>query len=355
MVRPGGTSLYFRSGNGEYIGQGAAARLAAPDATVTTSVTTTGVVTVSVAEGSERWSVSLVAPTGQALVRDVPRRRTRPVPERWAPRAECLRRRPWLQRAHRVVHRRPDLVRRQRSAHDARRDVVAELRKRAAGDDWTGPGRRDQRPAGRRRWPATSQVGGATTLTATVAGSGTTPTGVVTFTDGGTTLGTVALDATGRAVLTTTLSRGGHSLGAAYGGSVRYAPSQATASLTVQGYASATSLSSNAKGSVKTGKPVQHVVGVTGAGAVPTGTVALYDGADQVATGVLSGGRVTVTWTPAARGTHTLTAGYLGDASHEPSVSPPLSLGSPDRQVTRPRPGRTSGSAARRPRWCRWA
>jgi hypothetical protein len=59
----------------------------------------------------------------------------------------------------------------------------------------------------------------------------------------------------------------------------------------VQGYATAASLSTNAKGSVKAGKPVQLVAAVSGAGAVPTGTVALDDGADQVATGVLSGAR----------------------------------------------------------------
>jgi hypothetical protein len=49
--------------------------------------------------------------------------------------------------------------------------------------------------------------------------------------------------------------------------------------------------------------------------------VTFFDGADQVATAVLAGGRATVSWTPGARGTHALTARYLGDPAHDPSTS----------------------------------
>jgi hypothetical protein len=326
-VRPGGTSLSFRSGNGESIGQGATVSFAAPEAAFTSSVTSTGIVRVAVVEGDERWSVGLAAAPGQALV---------PGTYSGAERASF----------RSAGHPGLDVSGNGRGCNTLTGSfTVAQISFDASGAlatlDATWSQNCEGGPlalTGRVRvgavvvlpsttiLTATGQVGGATTLTAAVSGSGAVPTGSVTFTDGSTTLGSAALDPSGRAVLATTLPRGGHSLGAAYGGSARYAPSQATASLTVQGYATATSLTTNAKGSVKAGKPVPLVVGVTGAGAAATGTVALYDGADQVATGVLSAGKVTVTWTPSARGAHSLTARYLGDASHEPSTSAPLSL-----------------------------
>ena len=326
-VLPGGTSVFFRSGNGDYIGQGATASFAAPGAAVTAQVLASGVVRVSVAEGDERWSVALAAPPGQALVPGF-----YPGAERAGFRS--------------AGHPGLDVSGDGRGCNTLTGSfTVAQISFDAAGElstldaTWVqncegGPVAMTGRVrlgassvlASTTTLAATTQVGGATTLTATVAGAGTTPTGQVTFTDGAATVGTATLDAAGRAVLTTTLARGAHTLGASYGGSTRYAPSQAGASLTVQGYATATSLSTGAKGNVKAGKPVSLTVAVTGGGAAPTGTVAIFDGVDQVATGVLSGGRATVAWTPGARGTHTLTARYLGDGSHEPSTSPALSV-----------------------------
>ena len=63
-----------------------------------------------------------------------------------------------------------------------------------------------------------STFGAAVTFTATVSGSGV-PTGVATFMDGTTTLGSVSLDASGRATLTTSsVAVGTHSITAVYGG-----------------------------------------------------------------------------------------------------------------------------------------
>ena len=71
-----------------------------------------------------------------------------------------------------------------------------------------------------------ANVGQAVTFTATVTGSGGTPTSTVTFKDGAATLGTGALDGTGHATfLTSSLVVGTHPVTAVYGGDVTYAGS----------------------------------------------------------------------------------------------------------------------------------
>ncbi len=71
-----------------------------------------------------------------------------------------------------------------------------------------------------------SSFGQAVTFTTTVTSSGGVPMGTVTFSDGGTVLGTAALNAQGQAgFLTTRLAPGAHSITAAFAGSSRFAAS----------------------------------------------------------------------------------------------------------------------------------
>ena len=71
-----------------------------------------------------------------------------------------------------------------------------------------------------------SDIGSAVTFTATVEALGGTPTGAVTFTDGTSTLATIALSAAGVATHTTSaLAGGNHTITAVYGGNAIYAPS----------------------------------------------------------------------------------------------------------------------------------
>ena len=70
-----------------------------------------------------------------------------------------------------------------------------------------------------------STYGSSVTFTATVNGSSTTPTGVVTFKDGATTLGTSTLSSGVATFLTSTLATSTHSITAAYGGDTNYASS----------------------------------------------------------------------------------------------------------------------------------
>jgi uncharacterized repeat protein (TIGR01451 family) len=71
-----------------------------------------------------------------------------------------------------------------------------------------------------------SSLGQNVVFTATVTGSGTTPTGTVTFQDGSSSIGTATLDASGTAQFaTSSLAVGQHSMRAQYGGDNNYAAS----------------------------------------------------------------------------------------------------------------------------------
>jgi hypothetical protein len=50
--------------------------------------------------------------------------------------------------------------------------------------------------------------------------------------------------------------------------------------------------------------------------------VGLYDGVEPVGTATLVGGKATISWTPVAKGTRSLTVRYLGDLTHLASTSP---------------------------------
>ena len=173
----------------------------------------------------------------------------------------------------------------------------------------------------------TSLTGGVTSdggvaLTATVSGGTAVPAGQVTFREGSTTLGTAALDGSGKAyLLVPGLPRGSHTLTADYAGSTSLLPSSGATTVVVPGVATTTSIS--VAKTVKTGKPLPVMVTVTAAsGPRPTGTVRLYDGAEAVGTAAtLADGRATIVWTPVTRGNHSLTVRYLGSSTHAESVS----------------------------------
>ena len=178
-----------------------------------------------------------------------------------------------------------------------------------------------------------SVTGRAVTFTAkvTVVAPGTgTPTGSVTFMDGATPLGTVALDATRQATLTTSsLVVGAHPITAVYGGDAGYATSTSPAlTETIGKAATKTTL-------VSSGSPAVHGVPVTftatvsviapGAGA-PTGTVTFLDGATTLGTVMLGpAGQASFTTGSLVAGARAITARYAGDSGFAPSASAALS------------------------------
>jgi hypothetical protein len=84
--------------------------------------------------------------------------------------------------------------------------------------------------------PNPSNVGQTVTFTANVTATSGTPTGSIAFNDGGTTIGTASVDASGSASFTTsTLSAGNHSITAVYGGDTNFETSASAAVTQVVG------------------------------------------------------------------------------------------------------------------------
>jgi chitinase len=176
--------------------------------------------------------------------------------------------------------------------------------------------------------PASSVAGQAVTLTATVTSPEGTPEGSVTFRDGTTTIATVPLSAGQASTTTTALAVGSRAVTASYSGSVTHAPStSATTTITVAKAATATAVTSSRNPSlVRKSVTFTATVAATAPGAgTPTGTVRFFDGATQIGSAALSGGRATMSTSKLARGTHAITAVYAGSATYNGSTSSVLS------------------------------
>lgn len=170
--------------------------------------------------------------------------------------------------------------------------------------------------------PSPATVNQQVVLTATVTGSS--PTGTVAFSDGGTSLGSpVAVGSGGVATLTISFGAwGSHSLRANYQGDLNNAPSaSATVPLTVNAISTSTALTGSPNPAY-INQPV--VLSATVNGSNPTGSVVFKDGAANLNTVSLSGNAATLVTAFSATGNHSLTAAYLGDAQNGASVSSAL-------------------------------
>ena len=148
-------------------------------------------------------------------------------------------------------------------------------------------------------------------------GSGT-PTGTVTFTDGGSTLGSATLNGSGQASLATSgLGAGSHSIIATYGGNTTYNGSSSGAvTLTVK-HATSTSLEVTDDGP-RLGDEVTFTATVTSGGGTPTGTVSFYDGGDLIGSQALDGsGRASLATSGLGIGSHTIAADYEGNTTFD--------------------------------------
>jgi hypothetical protein len=182
-----------------------------------------------------------------------------------------------------------------------------------------------------------SALGQPVTLTATVSaqspGAGT-PTGTVTFQDGGTVLGTAALQVVNgidEATFTTSaLAAGSHSLTAAYSGDTNFVTSSSTA--LDQVVRNLTTKALSAPSSSVWGQPIvltATVNAVVGGVGTPGGTVTFEDGSTilgstalQVVNGV---NQAVFDVSSLAAGSHSLTAVYGGDSYFAVSTSAPVS------------------------------
>jgi hypothetical protein len=161
--------------------------------------------------------------------------------------------------------------------------------------------------------------------TVAVAAPGTgLPAGTVTFLDGGTPLGTVAVDADGRATFNTAaLGVGSHNITAAYNAGPNFAGSTSPVLVhVVNPVATTTTLVSSRNPSVP-GQQVTLTATVLTAlgGGVPAGTVTFLDGTAVLGTvGLNAAGQASLT-VAFAGGSHPLTAVYSGTASFGGSTS----------------------------------
>jgi Bacterial Ig-like domain (group 3)/FG-GAP-like repeat len=182
--------------------------------------------------------------------------------------------------------------------------------------------------------PATATHGASVTFTATITpASGTAkPTGIVTFLDGGTALGTGTLNSSGVATFSTAaLTTGVHSVTAQYPGDATFSASTSPAiSITINAAALiGTTTMLTGPSTAAAGASVSFMASVTPASGTktPTGTVSFLDGTTSLGTGTLNAsGSATFATSALAAGSHSITASYGGDTSFTSSASSALSI-----------------------------
>ena len=175
-------------------------------------------------------------------------------------------------------------------------------------------------------------AGGVVTFTATVSGSGGTPTGTVVFYDGANNLGSGTLNSSGIASFSTSaLSVAGspHSITAVYGGDSNFGGStSSTLSQAVINLSASTTTIASSQNPAAAGSAVTFSATVSGSGGTPTGTVVFYDGANNLGSGTLNGSGMASFSTSAlsASGSpHSMTAVYGGNSTFAGSSSSVLS------------------------------
>ena len=161
-----------------------------------------------------------------------------------------------------------------------------------------------------------SIVGQATVLTATASPS--TATGVVTFFDGNTMLGSQALSAGVASLSVSTFSLGTHSITVVYNGDSNCTGSTAVLTQTVSLSASTVTVASDLNPAVF----AQTVVfTATVSPATATGTVTFSDGSTALGSGTLSAGTATLSVSTLTVGSHSITAAYGGDGTDKGGTS----------------------------------
>jgi sugar lactone lactonase YvrE len=179
--------------------------------------------------------------------------------------------------------------------------------------------------------PSPAVVDSPVAIVARVTGNGGIPTGAVTFTADGVSIGTAPLDATGAATFSnSSLAAGTHSIAASYAGDANDSPSSSPAiSLVVTTIPTATAFGATSSSSPNS--QVSLVATVIGnSGPTPTGTVTFTStgggGSTVIGAATLNSGGVATLNPNLATGNYTIVAAYGGDALHAPSTSLPATI-----------------------------
>jgi hypothetical protein len=169
--------------------------------------------------------------------------------------------------------------------------------------------------------PAT--FGQPMSLKATVTSNGAAPTGTVTFSDAGTSIGTASLTQGGSAVLTlSSLAPGPHTFVAAYSGDPKTATSSSTPLLLTVKQNTQLTLTSNSN-PAWTLSPISITAAVSNAGSAPaTGSLSFTLGGTAIGTAPLdAAGRATINLSAENAAVYTLAASYSGDGDNFGSTS----------------------------------
>ena len=175
-----------------------------------------------------------------------------------------------------------------------------------------------------------SKFGQAVTFTAAVTavnpGAGT-PSGLVTFVDGSTAIGTGTMTAGVATFTAANLSVGAHNITAVYGGDANFTAAVSTTTVQNVNLAVTTVTVASATNPSVVGQTVLLTatlsVSAPGSG-IPSGTITFKDGVTTLGTSPVSNGTVTFSTSGLALGAHTLTVSYSGDASFASSLSASL-------------------------------
>ncbi len=185
-------------------------------------------------------------------------------------------------------------------------------------------------------FPSARSLALTATITPQFTGGGTGPTGVVTFYDGSTAVGTASpfwySGSTYHAVLNiSTLSIGNHSITAVYSGDINYSTATTAAlNQTINNSATTTTLASSLNPTIA-GQTTTLTATVTQAAGstAPTGTVYFYDGSSYLGSGTLNGvsgnDQATLNVSTLSAGSHSITALYQSDQNYISSTSAAVS------------------------------
>jgi len=174
--------------------------------------------------------------------------------------------------------------------------------------------------------------GDSLTLTASVTtptAPGTARTGNVTFMDGTTVLGVVALDGSSQAQFTiATPTLGAHNFKAVYAGDAHFKTSQGTKNVTVGQDTVSAAVTLATLGTITSNETIEldAQITLTNGSNTPTGTVTFKDGATVLGTASISNSGTASLNTALLTGTHHITVSYGGDVNTKPTVSSSLTL-----------------------------
>ncbi|HEV2645528.1 MAG TPA: Ig-like domain repeat protein [Acidobacteriaceae bacterium] len=166
-----------------------------------------------------------------------------------------------------------------------------------------------------------SSFGASVTFTASVTTNGGAATGTVTFSDGGTPLGTAALNGGLAVFSSSTLALGPHAMTATYSGDTDdAASSSATLNQQVQ-QAGPVTLASSVNPSIALTNVSLTATIAAPQGAAVTGTVTFKEGSTTLGTATVNAGSAVFTTAALSVGTHTIVAVYSGDVNNRGASS----------------------------------